>query len=352
VDPLATVAQYVARGRSRLVDLLDAEHAVIWDEVEARLSEPYRDYVEPHHLTTARQQLRAEGVIAEPETRTRGGRSIRVVHRADVPRRTTAIARAARRKRLLHARYLSWTTPSTRYPQGRIGPAAEVVTHKSLKAASPYGYRLLNPDTGGVISLFGTPVPGGPLDNCAYLTTIDENRAPRPPILVPIEVKNTRHWIYTQHRELHQVLYKAASLKRAHPDLPVVPVLVCRRRQYHTREMGVEIGVYVIETRRQPVLPSDINETRFDEVRSELAYDVVLTDEPDAKLISAFEALPKYAEQLASNWASKGQHLVDFYGALRSSDLRGHDRLAVRDEMREAAREIGCTGSWTGAGSP
>lgn len=350
---MPTVAEWVGRGRQRILGLLDTEHALIWDEVEARIADPIRGYIEPHHLTTARQQLRSEGVIVEPAERTRGGRTIGVIHYADTNRRNTAIARAARRKRLLHARYLSWTTPSSRYPRGRIGPAAEIVAQETLRAAAPHGFRLVNPEHGSVNSLLGGPVPGGPLDNAAYYTGLDDRGFPRSPVLLPIEIKNTRHWIYTQHRELHQVLYKAACLKEMHPEIPVVPVLICRKRHFHTRQMGVELGCYVIETRRQPILPSDIEPDHLAEVRNELGY-TGLTMElgVDESLLKAVQALPRYVEELADRWARTGRLLVEYYDTLRDPDLRGAERWDAAHEMRGAARDLGCANVWCSPETP
>jgi hypothetical protein len=107
------------------------------------------------------------------------------------------------------------------------------------------------------------------------------------------------------------------------------------------------------QTRRQPVLPSDIDPDHFAEVRGGLGYaDLVLTEDVDEHLVAALQALPHYVEDPAVRWERIGHRLVDYYNDLRNSDLRGRDRLQVSDEMRAAARQLGCTGSWCRAESP
>ena len=115
--------------------------------------------------------------------RTRGGREVRVYHPPVRRGLTRKIVDASARKRLLHTRYLSWATGSKAGGSGAIGPGLEIVVHRSLQEAAPFGYRLLNPTSvsGEVRELFGEPVPGGALDNGGWLTTIDDQALHRRP---------------------------------------------------------------------------------------------------------------------------------------------------------------------------
>ena len=73
----------------------------------------------------------------------RGGHSVGVLHLAATEGRAIRIREAARRKRLLQARYLSWAI-GNRSDLARIGPAGELMAHASLVAAAPTaGYRLI-----------------------------------------------------------------------------------------------------------------------------------------------------------------------------------------------------------------
>src|SRR5688572_6502569 len=98
-----------------LYQLISAEHAVVWDEVEAKLAEqvwgdlPFR--VQPHHLTTARHRLgkNGDGIIIERHAPSKGGHLVTTLELADTTGRQNASLVAARRKRALQSRYVSWT---------------------------------------------------------------------------------------------------------------------------------------------------------------------------------------------------------------------------------------------------
>jgi len=177
---------YHALARTSIVDLLRTEHAAVWPEIEAKLAEhppphmPRLRGIDPHHLTSARHSLLRDGTIEEVSATTRGGGKVTVVALRDRTGHTTAFAKAARRKRLLQARYLSWTRASKKIPNA-IGEAGERVVHASLVQATAdgVGYRLLKrPGQGEVTQLFGVPIPGGPLDNAAHLIAEDDKGIP------------------------------------------------------------------------------------------------------------------------------------------------------------------------------
>ncbi len=92
---------YVRLGKRGILELLHVEHAAAWREIEAKLADaswPGLGYpIDPHHLTTARQQLMTAGKIDDTAaTATRGGRPISIVYPTDTRRRATAIENAAR----------------------------------------------------------------------------------------------------------------------------------------------------------------------------------------------------------------------------------------------------------------
>jgi hypothetical protein len=149
---------------------------------------------------------------------------VEILFSPSAPKR--AVQTAAARKRLLHARYLGWAMGTKRYGAGIVGPGAEKVVHESLMAAAPSGYRLFEPQRGEVRQMFGAPVPGGPLDNGATLQLVDDKGFPAGSVVVPIEVKNRRDWVYPEAPELHQLLSKAAALAAR---IPRPPVRACAR---------------------------------------------------------------------------------------------------------------------------
>jgi hypothetical protein len=99
-----------------ILRLLQDRHAALWPEIEARLADhphPQARYgIDPHWLTNARTTLVSTGQIVETQETTRGGRSIGVYVLKRRGLTETTVKETAARKRLLEARYLSWTTAS------------------------------------------------------------------------------------------------------------------------------------------------------------------------------------------------------------------------------------------------
>lgn len=332
--------QYARWAAQAVEEIVTSEHAVVWTEVEAKAADrvwaTIPGHVDPHHLTNARHDLASRGVIASDSGVTRGGRVIEVLVSPSGPKR--AVHAAAGRKRLLHARYLGWATGTKRHGQGLVGPGGERVVHESLREAAPSGYRLYEPKLGEVRRLFGQPVPGGPLDNGALLQLVDRD-CPAGAVVVPIEVKNLRAWIYPEAAELHQLLSKAARLQSARPDLQFAPVLVCRRAHYTTFKMAKALGFYVIDLRRQFLLAaSGVDQTRVSEVRAELGYDLEVSDGPFPPLIAHFTThFPSVAARTAERWARSGPALEQLFTALRTPRTR---RAKLMDHLRQEAAEL------------
>jgi hypothetical protein len=337
-------AEWVHVARESILALLQEENAVVWPEVEAKLAD--RRWkgagvrIDPHHLTTARQQLRAEGIILEPQKGTKGGRVVGVVHLADTSGRAEAVRSAAARKRLLQARYLRWAQG-----ENYLGPAGERAIYEVLRDLAPtIGYRLEQPKGGTANTLFGAPVPGGALDSVAHLTVFDANGAPVGQATLLIEVKNIRGWIYPGSPLLHQLLDKAARVRQAFPDYPVVPVLVCRRAPYVTFRVAKALGFYVAQTRAQfvPTL-ADITPTLLEELRVELGYEDMVQKGPYRLLESHFRkqrTLPGSALDIASTWASVGSSFAAEYSQLRNDRLAPGERQRIARDLEREANEL------------
>lgn len=289
---------YVRLGKRGILELLHVEHAAAWREIEAKLADaswPGLGYpIDPHHLTTARQQLMTAGKIDDTAaTATRGGRPISIVYPTDTRRRATAIENAARRKRLLLSRYLGWAQ-GTRSRVGVIGPAGERVVRASLLQVAPHGYRLVPPTGGHAATLLGDPVPIGPLDAAAICTPYDPDAdVAGTSIAVPIEVKNVREWLYPWSEEIYQLLTKASLIQHAHPDRPMVPVLICRKAHPTTFRMARDLGFFVIDTLRQYISEA-VAEQKLQEVHDELGFsDLVAQDGADERITKRHPRIPQ-----------------------------------------------------------
>src|SRR4051794_36989616 len=119
-----------------IVDLLREEHAVLWAEAQAKISDArwptVPTSIDPHHMTTARANLLGRNRIVERGAATKGGYEVPVLHLRDTTGIATAIDKAAARKRGLMATLNSWLTPRSGYPLGFVGEAGERVAHRSL----------------------------------------------------------------------------------------------------------------------------------------------------------------------------------------------------------------------------
>jgi hypothetical protein len=348
---LLSVQQYVALGRDALIDLLRQEHAVLWSEAQARISDvrwkSVPRSVDPHHLSTARGQLLARNRITLIEATTRGQHKVPVLHLSDTRGIATQVRKASERKRALMATLNSWIRPRSGYPLGLVGAAGERVAHASLLTAAPHGWRLVRPEGGEVRHLLGHAVEGGALDSAGWVTSTDEIGVPLASVLCPIEVKNVRHWIYPNVRELFQLLYKAARLQIQHPGVHICPVLITRRKSFTANAMSREMGFRILDTGKQYVLPvAAVDRAALARIQDELGFqDLTATDEADPGLTEALRQVPKTALNNAERWKTFGPALVHNFEPLRE-DLRHSEREQAMNELRDAVREIGGDVRW------
>ncbi len=328
------------------MELVRQESAVLVREAEAKISEQrwpsVPTSVDPHHLTTARQQLLQRGWLRLSAPIDKSGTQF--MQPTDERGKKEAIRTASKRKRRLHGRMEKWARPTSRYPAGLLGEAGERVVRASLEAAALRGMRPVFPGAGEVAGLLGAPVRGGPLDSAAWADQLDEHGRSTGSVLCPIEVKNIRHWLYPDQHELFQLLHKSALLQQANPDEPIHPVLITRKRAWLTERMSRDLGFRVIDLNRQFVLPiEDVDEEQVEEVRQELGYtDLIRSDAADQALTRVLAGSVRTTARMnAKLWREHGSKLAEHYEALRSTNLSRHDRKATMKELQEAADENG-----------
>jgi len=298
-------------------------------------------------MTTARAQLLAEKRISIREARTHGGHEVGVLHLTDTKGIATAIDRAASHKRGLQATLNSWVAPRSGYRLGLIGEAGERVAHNSLIEAAPHGLRLERPEGGEVRRLLGEDVEGGPLDSACWVQVTNEVGASVGVVLCPIEVKNIRHWIYPNARELHQLLHKAALLQKRHEDVDICPILITRKKSFSANEMSRELGFRVLDVHKQFVLPvAEVDRQALVRIQEELGFkDLVAQDAAHAGLVSALKNVATTALPNAHRWREFGPELIDHFDALRE-DLGPKAQAEAMQSLREAVLELGGEARW------
>jgi hypothetical protein len=336
-------AGWVDLAESHLLDAIDVELVAPHAELEARLWEigvppgatrPLLFF--PHIFQEALNNLLAIKKITKIDHPTKGGRSVELYAVADLGRgRQTAIEKAVRRKGMLYARYLSYSE--------LFGAAGETVVRESLVDAIPHGYTSINTNVRfGQVSKIGTTPVAGALDSGAWLATIDPTTAlPRPAHAVPIEVKNRRLTLYPRHAEVHQLLHKAAVVQNAHPELPIVPLLICRRAHDRLFWMAKDLGFHVHQARRQFLtLPPKTDIRYLEELKAELALrDLTLVSATSRPRIEEVftTTLPKHGPNIAPRWATVGATLASLYAELRSDRLKPWERNSALAQLRTRA---------------
>jgi len=349
--------EYVDKGIEGLLALLEEEHAVVAFEVEAKLSEDAHPSVgiriDPHHLTTVKRELLDGDVIMEVKAVAKGGRPVTCITLADDTGRKRKIEDAAARKRALYGRYLAWAMGTKARP-ALLGNAGEDVAHASLDGAAGAGYRLIERSNRGIERLLGGKVPHGPLDDAAFLTTWTDLGEPDNQAVVLIEVKNIREWIYPTARELHQLLTKAAAVQAAHPDVSLLPILICRRAHKTTFYMAQDLGFLVYQAERQ-FLPEHStldrdergNQALLAEVRSELGFkDLVVATGPDPAMERFFSRTPhKVLPGYPDRWRSFGAGFYEHYREIRGAVDPSY-RAAMGAALRAAVKAAGGKATW------
>jgi len=340
--------EYVARATARIVEVLEAEHAVVSPELESRIAEAeYRDSpnnIDPHHITTALTNLTSAGLVTSDREQTRGGRVVTTIRLAGVARRATKVALATRRKRLLHGRYQGWSQGTQRHPHGTVGPAGEAAVRQAILDSNALQPAALG--AGPVTELLGTRLPGE-LDSAGFLVPLAYG-VPSPPITLLFEVKNVRSWIYPSAGELFQVPHKGVVLQQAHPDLPILPLLVCRREHKTTYYMAKQLGFAVIAMDTQFAGP--VEEHKLDEIRNELHFtDLRLGHGPSLRVRDRLRA-PGFVAAIptmAEHWAKTvdNTQMADLITRARR-ESSGAKRRDLVDELRVAAKDAGLLGGW------
>ena len=334
------------------MDLIRAEGAVLWREAEAKLADTrwptVPTAINPHHLTTARGRLLSRGWIRLSDPFDASG--TRFMIPTDVRGKKELIREASKRKRLLHRRMERWARATSRYRSGIVGEAGERVTLASLDAAATRGTRPVTPGAREIGSLFGEPVPGGPLDSAAWAEQLDDYGRSTDSVLCPIEVKNIRHWIYPSSHELFQLLHKSALLQQDYPDLAICPVLITRKRSWTADQMSRDLGFRIVDIHKQFLLPiAEVPAEQVDEIRSELGYaDLIRSDSADPTLTALLGgSVRTTSAPNAEQWLGHGSRLFEHYEALRNPGLNDADRADAMNELRDAADDNGSyTRAW------
>lgn len=266
--------------------------------------------INPHHLTTARNELHAEGLIEPRAAPTRSHATpIATWSPANTRGRSRRIEDAAARKRLLTARHAGWARRGGA-GRGLIGAAGEAAALAAFQ----------NPDSQinqirvSVHELLDVRLTGE-LDLAGYFIDVATDPSHPAVILVMVEVKNTRGWYYPEDPELLRFLAKAAHLQAERPGALILPVFLCRRFQYTLWERGAQHGFLPAQVESQLVLSdNELDQNSLNEVAVGLGFaDLRLGAQPTNRHLGLVNtAIPRRAREYSQLWRnSYEEYLVD-----------------------------------------
>jgi hypothetical protein len=291
------------------------------------------------------------GVINQVRHTTKGaGPPAELYTIADTRLRTTALNRAIRCKAMLYARFLRLAQTA--------GAAGELVVRRSLQDAGPH-LTVMTPGFGEVPRYGDLLKFPGALDFGAFLQSHEPNGLPGRPTAVLIEVKNRRLVLYPQHKEPHQVLYKAALAQVAQPDRSVLPTLVCRRGQYRLFVMARDLGFLVHETRSEYVTVSKASARPLaEQVRTELHLDDLTVIDPQRppRIVNFFNnTIPDRAIRQVPRWKIAAPLVLELAADLRKEtaqltpQIRSERVRLLRQAVEQAYADAGMDfdGGWS-----
>jgi hypothetical protein len=332
---------WVTVAEQAVYELIDSGLAVPHVEVEARLfdtgwrhpSAPKPIAFFPHILDEARNNLLSGGNIEIVQRVTKGSAAVELYVPANQRKRTTAVDIATRRKSMLYARFVRASRT--------FGAAGETVLRRSLnRSALATGYLPMEQGFGEVRRI-GKFVTAGPLDSGAWLTLKGPDGLPQSQHALVIEMKNRRLTLYPRHKEVHQLLDKAAQLQKKHPDLPIVPLLVCRRAHDRLFWMAKDLGFLVHASRRHFLnLDKGTTEQTISALQNELGLADLTADSDETAnhIIGLFDStVPKQARATAIRWATVGSQLGAHFANLRDEKITEAERSTHLTALRTDA---------------
>ena len=210
-------------------------------QLESKISEsgPFNQRCDPHVITHALRELVASGEVAK---------IAHPVHQTAFYHLPEMLNKAKTRKLLtarqavidpLYSRYLQLA----QHDSHLCGDALETVIRDGFSQVS--SYLELGSKSQPLLS-FGDKTLPGALDGTYMLSEKS--------LLLAVEAKNIREWIYPDAQQLWSLLNKANTISS--PSCPVLPVLICRKIPYYAFAAFKQLGILGFEIHCQFFDPS------------------------------------------------------------------------------------------------
>lgn len=294
----------IAIGKRRIKYILKDRLYANQRQLESKISEAGPDHqrVDPHLLSVGIRDLVKTGEIIEQ----RGPFNTKFF---TLPSFDVSFPDDSNRKALIDGLYHRFHDVTKQ--RSLCGDALETVVRASFSDAG--GYQEIGSRSHPVISFGQLQLPG-------ELDTIQICSAPL--MLVIVEAKNIREWIYPDKEDFWSLVNKALALQDA--IFPILPLFVARKIPYYTRVAMKEIGVLGFEMHKQyfdPSVQADV--ARFRD-KDQLGFHDVTAS------LSASEPFTTYLKQTvklhgpdyAARFKSNAPVLSRFAAQLANPDVR------------------------------
>lgn len=309
----------IAIGKRRLKNILRDRLYANQRQLESKISEAGPDHqrVDPHLISVALKDLLAEGQISVQQ----GPQGTKFF---TLPTFDAAHPDDAARKILIDEVYSRFHAITKQRPL--CGDALETVIRGSFSDAG--GYLEFGSRSNPVMNFGSIQLPGE-LDSVQLLSN--------PVLLIVVEAKNLREWIYPEKEEVWGLINKALLLVDA--PMPVVPFFVARKIPYYSRLVFKELGVLGFEMRKQyfdPSVAADVVDFRD---KDKMGFHDVLADLSPSATLSAYlsETMKAHGPTYAARFKRNAPILRRYSGQLADPNVRfGYRRnlyLAVLNEL-------------------
>lgn len=310
-------AARIAIGKRRLKNVLRDRLYANQRQLESKISEagPDDQRVDPHLLSVAIKDLQNSSEIV-CHTGPNG------THFFSLPQFDVRFPDDAGRKTLIDDVYSRFHR--TAIQQSLCGDALETVIHASFADAG--GYQEFG-SRGNPLLNFGPIRLPGAVDSIQLLAD--------PLLLVVVEAKNYREWIYPDKEQLWGLINK--SLLLVDSPMPVTPLFVTRKIPYYTRLVLKEVGVLGFEMRKQYFDPSvDVTDFRH---KDKLGFHDIVADTSPSPTLTAYlaETLKVHGPTYAARFKHNAPVLRRYAAQLADPNVRFEHRknlyVAVLTEL-------------------
>jgi hypothetical protein len=301
--PPTNAAEWSALARYRTIRILRQRQAATIRQLDVKICEsgPAHIRPQPHILAHAIDDLEDSSIIQAIPTQ--GERETPFyVHAGTSPE----LAKQRIDELLVFYRLHRWLAGTKQY----CGDVLEDIVRESFAADPRYVYQ-------------GRPPSQRPLDAAFHFSSGN--------VLLGIEVKNVREWLYPANPRIWPMLSKCV-------EIDAVPVLVTRKVAFLTRQLFTAIGVLRLEFHRQvfsQLVASQLEGIRHTDL---LGYkDVIALPSKAHPTVVKFasEVVPRYLESYSAKWKEQRERVrryADDFG-LAGNGLNDKKRRALIDQL-------------------